>query len=157
MDGKQPFTGHIEVIAVPGFTTKEQIVMLQLYPKAKEAFLRGEINLMTDTIKVMAVDLDDYAFSSTHEYLSSIPAAARIGEATMSGITVTNGVFDASNTVIHSVPDGLDTFEGLVIYQDTGEDASSRLIHFIDGLNLTPNGNNINVNWSDGAAKIFAL
>ena len=48
----------------------------------------------------------------------------------------------------------------MVIYQDTGDVNTSRLIAFIDtatGLPVTPNGGDIVVEWSNGAVKIFKL
>ena len=50
--------------------------------------------------------------------------------------------------------------EALVIYQDSGVSATSRLIAYIDtatGLPVTPNGGNITVTWDNGANRIFKL
>jgi hypothetical protein len=53
-----------------------------------------------------------------------------------------------------------DQSEALVIYKDTGVEATSQLIAYIDtatGLPVTPGGGNITVTWDDGANKIFKL
>jgi hypothetical protein len=53
-----------------------------------------------------------------------------------------------------------DESEAIVLYKDSGAAATSPLICYIDtatGLAVTPNGADINVAWSDGASKIFAL
>jgi hypothetical protein len=50
--------------------------------------------------------------------------------------------------------------EAIAIYQDTGNEATSRLIAYIDtatGLPVTPNGGDINLNWDTGVNKIFKL
>ena len=46
------------------------------------------------------------------------------------------------------------------IYQDSGVEATSRLIANIDaatGLPVTPNGTDITVQWDSGANRIFKL
>ena len=52
------------------------------------------------------------------------------------------------------------SIEAIVLYKDTGTDATSPLIAFIDtatGLPITPNGGDIIVTWDNGANKIFKL
>ena len=47
-----------------------------------------------------------------------------------------------------------------MLYRDTGVEATSALIAYIDtatGLPITPNGGDIIVNWDNGANKIFRL
>lgn len=130
-----------------------------LYPKAKEAFLSGSIDLTSATIKVVGVDLADYTYSAAHDFYDDIPSGARVGTATaLSGKSVTNGVFDASDTTLSSVTG--DQFEAVVIFKDTGVEATSNLIAFIDtatGFPLTPSGGNVPITWDNGANKIFAL
>ena len=53
-----------------------------------------------------------------------------------------------------------DPSEALLIYKDTGTEATSPLIAYIDtatGLPVTPNGGNITVTWDNGTNKIFKL
>jgi hypothetical protein len=136
-----------------------------LYPKAKESLLSAGINLLTDNIKAVLVDTtvgsNPYTLdSANHEFLSDVPANSRISTtANFTGKTVLNGVFDADDTQFPSVPAG-DAAEAYVIYQDTGVEATSRLIAYIDtatGLAVSPDGNNINVTFDSGVNKIFAL
>ncbi len=52
------------------------------------------------------------------------------------------------------------TIEAIVIYRDTGTEATSPLIAYIDtatGLPITPNGGDIIVTWDNGANKIFKV
>ena len=52
------------------------------------------------------------------------------------------------------------SIEAIVLYKDTGTDATSPLIASIataTGLPITPNGGDIIVTWDNGANKIFKL
>lgn len=133
-----------------------------LYSKAKEAFLSGNIDLINDNLKVLLIDTNDYTPNfTTDEFKSTIDAAvgAEISvTGNMSSKDVTGGVFDAADTIFLAVSG--DISEAVIIYQDTGTPATSRLIAYIDtatGLPVTPNGGNINILWDNGVNKIFAL
>lgn len=65
---------------------------------------------------------------------------------TLTGKTVTNGVFSASNPTFSAVTG--DPAEAIVIYKDTGTESTSPLLCFIDNagsMSVTPNGNDIPV------------
>ena len=129
-----------------------------LYPKAKEAFLNADIDLATDTISIALIDTGNYSYSATHQYRSDISDDAVISTATLANKTMTNGVFDADDATFTSVTGA--NCEALIIFQNTGSQANSRLIAFIDsatGLPILPNGGDITVAFSSGANKIFAL
>ena len=55
----------------------------QLYPKAKQALLGGELNLSSNTVTLALVDTDVYTFSSSHEYRSSVPNTAVVATANL--------------------------------------------------------------------------
>ena len=131
-----------------------------LYPKAKESFLsqNPSIDMDTDTIKVAMVT-SAYTYSAAHQYYSS--AAGVVGTpATLGTKTVTDGVFDAADVTFTAVASG-STVAALLIYKDTGVEATSPLIAYIDtvssGLPVATNGGDIIVTWDSGASKIFAL
>lgn len=131
-----------------------------LYTLAKKAFLDADIDLLVDNIKVVLIDAADYTVNlSTDQFLSIIPGAARVAtSANLAGKSTTGGVFDATDVTFTAVAG--DVSEALVIYQDTGVEATSRLIGYFDtytGLPITPNGADINLVWDSGANKIFAL
>jgi len=118
-----------------------------LYPKAKEAFIGGDLALDTDNIKAVLVDTATYTYSAAHDFLDDIPAGERVAtSANLTTKTITDGTFDSDDLVFTSVTG--DPSEALVLYQDSGAEGTSRLIAFIDtatGLPVTPDGTNINV------------
>lgn len=134
------------------------------YAAALTAFAEGRIAWRSsggDTIKVILVDTADYTVDlANHEFLTSVPSAARVAIATMTTLAPTGGVLDAADSTFIT-PSG-DTSEALIIYQHTGTDATSRLILYLDaataGLPVTPNGtSNIGITWPGGATKIASL
>jgi len=130
-----------------------------LYAKAKEAFLSGLIDLTTDTIKATLLDSADYTPDlAAHDFLDDVPSGARVATVTLTGKSVTGGVFDAADATFSSVTG--DQCEYIISWQDTGTESTSRLIAIIDtatGLPITPNGADINIVWDNGSNKIFAL
>lgn len=130
-----------------------------LYAKGKEKILSGAIDFTTDTIKVALVK-NDYAQNlATDEFYTSISAHVLDTPETLAGKSITAGVFDASDATFVAVVAG-DTSEGVVIYKDTGDNATSPLIAYIDtitGFPLATNGGDITIQWDNGAYKIFSL
>lgn len=130
-----------------------------LYDKARKAFADGNIALLTDDITVVLVDTAAYTVDLVNdEFLDAIPVGDRIATATLTGKDTTAGVFDADNAIFSAVTG--DVSEALVLVQDTGVAATSRLIAYIDnatGLPATPDGGDKTVTWSDGVDKIFKL
>ena len=130
----------------------------ELYPEGVDQFLTGGINLPSHTIKVTLIDTADYTYSSAHDFIDDVPAAARVATATLANVTVTAGVVDADDATFTTVAG--DVSEALIIWRDTGVEATSPLIAYIDtatGLPVTPNGTNITVTWDSGANKIFSI
>lgn len=131
-----------------------------LFDKARQRFLEGQFNWNTDTIKAVLVDTGTYTVNlSAHEFLSDIGTGARITTSgAFTGKTTTGGAADANDVTFTSVTGA--SIEAIVLYKDTGTDATSPLIAFIDtatGLPITPNGGDIIVTWDNGANKIFKL
>ena len=132
-----------------------------MFPKAKEAFLSGSIDLTTATIKVALVNItSDYTYSSATQYLSGVTTYSGTSGVTLTSPSVTSGVFNASSPVTFTsvAISNSKTVGALVIYKDTGSAATSPVILYIDGFTaITPNGGNITITWDTGANKIFAL
>ena len=128
------------------------------YEAGSRAFLKGEIDLLNDTIKVQLVDTADYTLDLVnHDFYDDITAAGRVGTATaVTTPTVTGaGVFDADDVTLVTVTG--DQAELLIIFKDTGVEATSPLIAAFDtatGLPVTPGGGNIPITWD--VAGIFS-
>lgn len=132
-----------------------------LYAKFKQSLLSQSpsVDLDTDTIKVALVSSGYTPSTNSDQYYSSVSGV--IGTpATLSGKSVTDGVFDASDVTFTSVTSTVAVTQ-LVLYRDTGTASNSPLIALIDsatsGLPVTPNGGDITVSWDNGANKIFKL
>ncbi len=119
----------------------------------------GAVDLDADTIKIILVDNADYTFSAAHEDLADVAAAGRVATGTLDSTTmgtVGPGIFDAADEVLTSVSG--DPCESLIIYKDSGAEATSALIAYIDtasGLPITPNGNNITLVFPAGGIFDF--
>ena len=131
-----------------------------LYPKAKEDFLAGNLNLSSNTVTIALVDTGVYTFNSAHEDRADVPNSAVVATANLASKTITSGVFDAADATFTSVSGA--NCEALIIYHTDiqGGNTSSRLIAYVDsasGLPILPNGGDITVRFSSGASKISAL
>ena len=132
-----------------------------LYDKGREGFLDGSIDWDTHDIRVILVDNGNYTVNlATHANLTDIPVGARVATSgSLASKTVTAGVADATDVTFTAVTGS--TVESIVIYKHTGTESTSRLIAYIDsassGLPATPNGQDITIQWDNGANKIFKL
>ena len=132
-----------------------------IYDKAREQYLGGSLNWTSDTVKAVLVTSGYTPNFASDQFLSSITAANRVATtAALTGKTATAGVAGAANTVFPAAPAGK-VGVAVVLYKDTGSDASSNLIAYIDsassGLPVTANGGDINLLFGTGPNKIFKL
>lgn len=138
-----------------------------VFPKAKEGFLDGSIDLDTASIKVALVR--GYTYSSAHDFVDDVTGAGGTLHATSSALSsksVTNGVFDAAD-ITFTTPATNSSDHALLIFQSSavggGSDvaaSSQRVIAWIDsgtGIPIKPAGGDITVVWDNGANKIFSL
>ena len=137
-----------------------------VFPKAKEGFLDGSIDLDTASIKVALVR--GYTYSSSHEFVSDVTASGTLHatSAALTSIDVTDGVFDAAD-ITFTTPATDSNDHSLLIFQSSavggGSDVASssqRVIAWIDtgtGIPIKPAGGDITVVWDSGANKIFSL
>lgn len=131
-----------------------------LYDGARKRFLEADIHWLTDTMKVRLISTASYSPNfTTHQFLSDIPSASRIGsEVTLTGKSTNGGAADANDVTFASVSGA--QVNAILIYKDTGVEGTSPLIAWIDtatGLPITPNGGDIIVTWDNGVNKIFRL
>lgn len=129
-----------------------------LYDKGRESFLKGEISWGSDDIKIALVDTGTYSVNaSTHQFLSDLSGVIATS-GNLASKTTTAGIADAADVVLSAVSGS--TGEAIIIYKDSGEDTTSRLIAYIDaatGLPVTPNGSDLTIVWDNGVNKIFKL
>lgn len=135
-----------------------------LFASYRTLVLSAPPNLSSATIKAMFVDhADDTPVIATDNFIDDIASAARVpaigscptlGSKTLG--TVAAGVFDAADTVFTALTG--DASESLILFEDSGTEATSDLIAFWDtatGLPLTPNGADVTVVWN--ASGIFTF
>lgn len=133
--------------------------MSLLYPKLKTKLLKADFDFDTASLVAYAVDLADYTYAANHEFLSDVPAAARVANVALANVTVGvvgDGVVDCDDFSFTAVTG--DAFEAIVIVNDTGVEGTSELVALIDNggsLSVTPDGGNINVTVAAGG--LFTL
>lgn len=131
-----------------------------LYDKAREKFLTGQFNWLTDTIKVALLDAALYTPNfATDEFLAIVPGASIIAAGvTLTGKSATGGAADAADVTFSAVSGAQSEY--LLLYKDTGDAATSSLIALLDsatGLPITPNGGDIVIVWDNSSTKILKL
>lgn len=131
-----------------------------IYPKAKENFLEGSLDWDAHNFKVTLIDKANYTYSTSHEFLTSVSASARVDTSTgnLASKTTVGGVADAADIVISSVSGS--TVDGLIIFRDSGSSGTSQLVAYFDStsgtnLPLSVAGGDVTVTWS--TSGIFAL
>ena len=115
---------------------------------------------MTDPVVAVLVGTQEYTYSAAHASMMDIPVTARIAASgTLTGRSATNGVADADDASFGTVIGN--PAQAVVLAVDTGTDATSFLIAYLDQAGTTlpvnPDGSSISVTWSNGANRIFAL
>src|SRR5512137_2068192 len=103
------------------------------YTHARQHFAQGDLHWKTggDTFRVALIDTAAYTVDLDHEYLSSVPVAARIATETLTTLDADDGCLDAANVTFTAVP-GSTSCEAIIIYQWTGSDATSVLVLYLD-------------------------
>lgn len=131
-----------------------------MYAAGRQGFLEGTIPWLTSNIKAVLIDSAAYTVNlSTHLSLADIPVGARTATSpNLANKTTTGGVADADDLTFSGVTGPVS--EAVALYKDTGVEATSTLICYIDtatGLPVTPNSGPIAVTFDSGANKIFKL
>jgi len=129
------------------------------YRLGAEKVLGKQIDFVADTLKAILLKNTYVKNLTTDEFLSDISAYRMDTDVTLSGKSKTLGVFDCDDIAWTSVAAG-DTASCVVIYKDTGAEATSPLLLWTDnitGFPLAANGGNITVEIDAGAYKFFSL
>lgn len=131
-----------------------------LFDAAREDFAEGDIDLIADTIRcVLAKAGFALALTDPDPTLADVAAGDRIASALLTGKTVAAGVFDADDVLYPGLAAG-QTGTQLLIYRDSGAEATSRIIARIDdyaGLPITTSGVDVRVTWPNTPNRIFKL
>lgn len=133
----------------------------RLYPSGRYGFATALVDWEGDTLGVVACD-DGYTYNDAHDFLDDVAGAARIFTFTAAGADATGGVLDLADHTEPLVPAG-DTITRLIIFKDTGVEATSRLIAYIDEnadttpLSVATTGGNVEITWPNGTHKITRL
>lgn len=117
----------------------------QVFTPAKQDILTANLDLGTVQLAAMLIDSASYVVNQAHQYVSDIPAAAVVASANILNAAVADGSVTADNVLLDNVPAG-PACEAIVIYENTGVDATSRLVTYIDtgtGLPVTPDGTDL--------------
>jgi len=132
-----------------------------IYGKAKQALLNGQINASSQSFKILLVDSTYSLSQNTHEFVSNISSSAIKARSTaLTNVQNTLGVLDADDLTIVNYPGN--AFVAVILYVDTGSDATSRLIAYIDTATGIPFAGintvlNITIAWSNDSSKIISL
>lgn len=123
----------------------------KIYPKWKAQTRIGAVDLRAITIRALLLDAastGDYVYNDAHEFLSDVPAGARVKSTNpLTGKTVnlTTAWFDSDDPTAEAVTG--ENIARLILYEDTGVAGTSRLIFYKDtGITtvpFTPTGSDI--------------
>jgi hypothetical protein len=132
-----------------------------VYGKAKQSMLNGQINVTSNSLKVLLVSSSYVPSVNSDQYVSNINVNHIINRSgVIQNVTNTLGILDADDIVI-SAHNG-SAFKAVVLYQNGTSDSDSRLIAYVDtsaGLPFT--GVNfslpVTIIWSNDLSKILSL
>lgn len=133
-----------------------------VYSKAKEAILKGQVNVLSDSLRVLLIDKNLYTPNqSTDNYVSQIPVSAIKDRSTnLLNVSCTAGVVDADDALISDYSGA--AFNAVALYKVGSSDADSLLLFFIDtatGLPFTGSSSTspVTIMWDNGPNKIIAI
>ncbi len=125
----------------------------QLFPKGAGHILGATtgVDMTANNIKFLFYN---GAITTTWEFVSDLSGAGIIARSgNLASKTTTNGVFDAADITVTAVSGS--AFTHVILYADSGSDATSRLICVFDVASFTPSGGDINVVWN--ASGLFSI
>jgi hypothetical protein len=132
-----------------------------VYNQAKQSILEGDIDVTNNTLKLLLVTSSYSPDEDNDQFVNDISAPAIVHRsAALQNVTNIFGVLDAHDIIIADFPGT--AFSSIIIYVDTGNDATSRLLAYIDessGIPFAgvPSPTPITIVWNNGATKIIAL
>lgn len=124
-----------------------------LYSSARNSFLKGSIDWVNDSFKVILLSSAYSVDLANHVYTSSVGGTVANSNA-ITTLTPSSGIADASDITFSGVAGT--TATQFVLFKDSTKEL---VAYFDTGTNLpiVPNGGDITIQWDDGANKIFKL
>ena len=128
--------------------------MASIYPSAKSAMMKGQVNLTGASISIVLVK-SSYTYSEAHTSVSASvsPHFASTPKVLVNNTVSTTGVFDADDITFPSVAAG-STVTGMLIFSG---DIPVALINSGLGFPVSTSGSDISVVFSNGVDRIFRL
>lgn len=144
-----------------------------LYDTGRNSFARGDSTWKAtggSTVRAALVKsaytptlgTDQYLSTVGVNYVGSSGANTRASCPQVVTADPAAGVCSSTNATlaITAVPSSVGACNGIILFVDSGSDATSQLLAWIDtatGLPITPNNGDITITWDTGANKIFKL
>lgn len=125
----------------------------QLFPKGAGHILGAStaVDMTANNIKLLFYS---GAITTTWEFVSDLTGASIIARSgNLASKTTTNGVFDAADLTVTAVSGS--AFTHVILYADSGSDATSRLIAVFDISSFTPTGADVSVVFN--ASGLFSI
>jgi len=124
-----------------------------LYSSARNSFLKGSIDWVNDSFKIILLSSSYTVDLANHIYTSSVGGTVAISNA-ITTLTPSSGIADASDITFCGVAGT--TVTQFVLFKDSTKEL---IAYFDTGSNIPiiPNGGSITIQWDDGANKIFKL
>lgn len=132
-----------------------------VYGKAKQALLNGQINVASNSLKILLVNSSYVPSANSDEYVSNINSTyIKNRSEVIQNVTNTLGTLNADDAMV-TVHDG-SAFNAIVLYQNGTSDSNSRLIAYVDtstglpfaGVNFSLP---VTIVWSNDLSKILSL
>lgn len=134
----------------------------RLYDKGREGFGNGDISWRDGDIRAIIIDTLTYTPNFvSDEFLDDIsPSAIVAMSSALTGKTNVGGVMDSDDVTFATIPSG-PPCEAIILVQYTGDEATSRLICYLDtatNLPFTPAGVPVVIQWNHSDPnRIFKL
>jgi len=130
-----------------------------LYDTGRNAFLNGDIDYTSDTIKMALVSNSYTPDLANHDFYDDISSNVVGTPQTLANKTASAGVANCDDVNFGLVASG-STINYILLYKDTGTAGTSQLIALYDtavGLPFVTSGAEITIKIDTGANKLFKL
>lgn len=117
-----------------------------MYEFGIDQLLRGNVDVINDAISVVVCSSSYTPNLSTDQYQGDIPDAALLGEVELEGNAIIGTTFFANSAVVVGTDSG-ETSNGVVVFCNTGNTATSVLLAYYDVTEFETDGTDITIDW----------